>query len=59
MSEREFERRAGRGSRSATGAGPASPYPGVVDGGSDFGVGSLLAEHRGSLADAEADAAYR
>ena len=59
MSEREFERRTGPRFTFGDRRGPATPYPGIVDGSSDFGAGSLLAEHRGSLADAEADAVHR
>jgi SAM-dependent methyltransferase len=59
MSDREFERPTGPAFSFGDRRGPATPEPSVVEDGWDGGLPSLLAEHRGGLADAESEAAHR
>ena len=58
--DREFSR-PGSGFSAGARRGPTSPEPALIDAGWDAegGIPALLAEQRGSLADAEADAGYR
>ena len=59
MSDREISRLRGSRGRFASRRGPAAAANGATDTNWSTGIPALSAEHRGSLAEAEADVAYR
>lgn len=57
--DREFERPSLSGFTLSQRRGPATPVPSVAETSWEEGLPGIAAEHRGSLAEAEADAGYR